>query len=72
MSSAATVMAKKKGRPKAGGRIASRYSVVASPEHQTWMDEFRVFLGKKDVSDVIRESLRSFANEKGFRTPPIL
>jgi hypothetical protein len=36
------------------------------------MNEFREFLGKQDVSDVYRESVRHYAQEKGFRAPPIL
>lgn len=72
MSSAGATMAKKRGRPKAGGRIDFRYAIVASPEYQTWMTEFRGFLGKQDVSDVYRESVRHYAQEKGFRPPPII
>lgn|GEM_PF-6823423 len=72
MVTAAAVMAKKKGRPKAGGRITFRYSVVATPEYQAWMNSFREFLGKQDVSEVFRESVRQYAVEKGFRLPPIL
>lgn len=73
MPSAVAIMAKKqRGRPKAGGRISFRYALVASPEYQTWMTEFRQFLGKQDVSDVLRESVREYAKEKGFRLPPIL
>ncbi len=61
---------KRKGRPKGAGRITSRYAIVASPEHQTWMREFMAFLGETEVSDVFREGLRKYAESAGFRPPP--
>lgn len=63
---------KPRGRPKRGGRIGFRYAIVASPEYQVWMNEYRLFLGKADVSDVYRECVRAHAVANGFRVPPAL
>lgn len=71
MSETGLIMAKKRtGRPKAGGRIPYRYSLVATAEHRTWMEEFMKTTGKTDVSDVFREALRHYAKNEGFRMPP--
>jgi hypothetical protein len=61
---------KPKGRPKGAGRITLRYAIVTTPEYRTWMEDFMAHLGEPEVSDVIREAIRSYAEMKGFRTPP--
>lgn len=62
---------KKRGRPKAGGKIGFRYSVVASPEHRVWMEEFlRFHKPEIDVSEVIRRGIKCYAESQGFREPP--
>jgi len=61
---------KRRGRPKAGGRITSRYSIITSPEYRVWVTEFLAFLGESEVSDVYRDAMRRYAESKGFRAPP--
>lgn len=64
---------KKRGRPKAGGKIGFRFSIVASPEYRVWMEEFRKLLGEdKEVSDVFRDGVKCLAESRGFREPPKL
>lgn len=60
----------RKGRPKMGGRITSRYAVVTTPEYRAWMVEFMEATGELEVSDVLREGVRLLAEKKGFREPP--
>jgi hypothetical protein len=63
---------RKPGRPKGSGkgRITTTLAFKASPEYRTWMAEFSKFLNG-EMSDVIRESIRNLARERGFRPPPM-
>lgn len=63
-------MARPRGRPKGAGRITLRYAVVTTPEYRAWMEDFMEMLGEPEVSDVIRESIRRYAESAGFRPPP--
>jgi hypothetical protein len=58
------------GRPKGEGRITTRYVIAATPEHRAWMESFLPHVGEIEVSDLVRESIRRFAEATGFRPPP--
>lgn len=60
----------RKGRPKRGGRIASRIAVVATPEYKVWAEEFAQFAGESEVSDLVRAAMRNYAEVRKFRMPP--
>ena len=60
----------KRGRPKGGGRIKSKYTIVHTTEYMAWMAEFMAHAGEKEVSDTFREGVKRYAKDIGFRLPP--
>jgi hypothetical protein len=60
----------RRNRRRGPGRINTRFSMVSTPEYLDWLFDFAAHLGKPEVSDVVRESIRKAAQESGFRLPP--
>lgn len=69
---AAPPPAKPRGRPKGAGRIASKLTMVATPEYMAWLKEFAAHVGHRETGDTIRDSLRERATAVGFKAPPRL
>lgn len=57
-------------RPEGPGPLTSRYVIPASDAHRAWLAGFREKVGEIEVADVIRESLRRWAESIGHPAPP--
>ena len=63
---------KPRGRPKGAGRIASKVTMVATPEYMAWLKELAAHVGHREIGDTIRDALHKLAEGAGFRAPPRL